>query len=73
MSENMQTQEPKEVRTLEEIQAEYVEVCKQAGELQYHIEVMKADLLKFNQRLLQLNEEAASVKSLLPNQEQMNG
>lgn len=53
--------EEKKSRSIEEIQQEYASVCAKAGEAQYRISRAKADLLTFNQRLLDLNLEAMAV------------
>lgn len=46
-------------RLLTEIQTEYKDVAFKAGNLQYHMEIMKLELNQLNQRLQQMNQEAA--------------
>jgi hypothetical protein len=48
-------------RTLETIQQEYYNTAAKAGEAQYKILRIQKDLEMFNQRLLDLNIEAASI------------
>jgi translation initiation factor IF-1 len=50
-------------RTLEEIMKEYTQLCTTSGELQYKIKIQEEDLLRLNQRIYQLNQEAAPLKA----------
>lgn len=52
--------EPKS-RSLQEIQAEYQQVCARAGHLQYQIDIGKEELSGLNLRLKDLNNEAAAL------------
>ena len=58
-----QIQEVKAKRTLEQIEQEYRELCTAQGDRQYRIEILKSEINQVNQRLLELNQEAASVKN----------
>lgn len=51
-----------ETRTLEQITKEYTALIPMAGQTQYQIEVYKAELAAINKKLLELNNEAASLK-----------
>lgn len=51
----MSKQKPREIN---EIQAEFQQVCAQAGHLQYQVLVHTKDLAALNDRLLALNKEA---------------
>jgi hypothetical protein len=53
-------------RTLPEIQSEYADLCTQGGDRQYKVEVLKGELNNINQRLLQLNQEAAALPKEAP-------
>ena len=48
-------------RSLEAIQAEYQQLCTQAGDLQYRIECFKEDLALINKRQKEVNQEGAAV------------
>jgi hypothetical protein len=49
-------------RTKEAIEAEYRNVCLEAGDIQYRMEVFKSSLKQFNEKLFQLNQEAHAVQ-----------
>lgn len=51
-------------RPLAEIQKEYDFVCKQAGDVQYRVEVLKADLMNINNKMMELNHEANDAKKI---------
>jgi len=46
-------------RAMEEIQAEYNRLSGQAGQNQYQAYVLSKDLERINQRLVEINQEAA--------------
>lgn len=48
-------------RTIDQVKQEYVECAQQAGDMQYRIECFKADLIKLNNKMLALNEEASKL------------
>lgn len=50
-----------DVRTLEEIQTEYAQLCTQAGHLQYQILASSENLKTLNDKIRMLNFEAAQV------------
>lgn len=45
-------------RTLEEINKAYSEAATMAGDIQYKIELLKANLRKVNEQMLAINKEA---------------
>ena len=51
------------VRKIEDVEREYGQLCSQAGQKQYQIEVLKAELGSINQLLLNLNKEHSEIKS----------
>lgn len=51
----------KTLRTLEEIQMEYQQLCTKAGHLQYQLHTITSDLSVVNSTLRDLNIEAATV------------
>lgn len=51
------------MRTVEEIQKDYAQVCTVAGDLQYRIKCFREELDKANDKLKELNAEAMSVQS----------
>lgn len=51
-------------RELKEIQQEYQELCLKAGQAQYQVKVLKAELDNYNSRLLEINREAAARNEL---------
>jgi len=53
------TQEAPPPRAMEEIQAEYNRLSGQAGQNQYQAYVLGKDLERINQRLVEVNQEAA--------------
>jgi hypothetical protein len=53
----LESMKPK--RTLDQIQAEYQQVCTKAGETQYKLKCFEGELAHWNQQLLKLNNEAA--------------
>lgn len=58
-------QAPK-LRTLDEVQKDYSASATDAGDKQYRIEVLKAELSNLNARMLQLNQEAAEINKNAP-------
>lgn len=48
-------------RTLEQVQAEYIELAKQAGDMSYRIKCFEADLERVHNRMLELNQEATKL------------
>lgn len=54
----------KVTRELPEIQAEYGQLASKAGQVQYQIEVYKAELAQLNERMLKVNREAAARQQL---------
>jgi len=50
--------EQKPLRDLTEIQKDYNSACAAAGDRGYRIQVLKAELLQINTKLLELNKEA---------------
>ena len=52
-------QEAPPPRAMEEIQAEYNRLSGQAGQNQYQAYVLSKDLERINQRLVEINQEAA--------------
>lgn len=48
-------------RTKDEVQSEYGQICAKAGHAQYQIDVLKRDLTMLNERLRDLNLEAAAI------------
>lgn len=55
---DIKAEEIKEPRKLEDIMKDYHEKCKLAGDLQYRIEMFKSHLMKCNEDLFSLNQEA---------------
>lgn len=55
---------PPTPRALPVIEAETKDLCGQLGWLQYELEVKKSHLQQANQRLFNLNQEAAARKEL---------
>lgn len=53
-----------EPRALTEIQKEYQELCLKAGQIQYQVKVNTDELEKINERLLEVNYEAAERNQL---------
>lgn len=53
----------KKVRSMEEIQREYTDLCVKAGNLQYQIKVLSKDLDIINETMKDLNLEAGAVKA----------
>lgn len=53
--------EQKKERTLEDIKQEFVNVASSAGQAQYQIHVLYEELDVINQRLKDLNQEAAAL------------
>ena len=51
------------LRTLPELQKEYVSLCTKAGELQYKLAAFKLDLDAVNKQLMDINFEAATVQA----------
>lgn len=51
-------------RQLLDIQKEYQELCLKAGQIQYQIKVNSDELEKINDRLYEINYEAAERKDL---------
>ena len=51
-----------EKRTLETIQKEYNQNCAKAGQIQYQIKVLKAEMDAINDVLLNLNREAIELQ-----------
>ncbi len=45
------------VRTKEELEKEYIELCKITGDWQYRIMELKAKLDQANQKILDINQE----------------
>ena len=56
--------EKKEPREHGAIQAEYQELCKEAGHLQYLIEAHRSQLVQLNARINHINMEAVERKKL---------
>lgn len=57
-----------EPRDMSAIQKEYSDLCARAGELQYRIGVMQAELGQANHRLFELNQEAHEASKKQPQQ-----
>lgn len=51
------------MRTVEEVQKDYAQVCSVAGDLQYRIACFKEELQKANDKLKELNAEAVSIQN----------
>lgn len=56
------SEETKPERTVESIQAEYMQGCAKAGDMQYRINCFKLDLASLNDHLRGLNQEAMKLK-----------
>ena len=56
-------EEKRALRTLPELQKEYVSLCTKAGELQYKLAAFKLDLDAINKQLMDINFEAATVQA----------
>ncbi len=52
-------------RDKEVISKEYGEVCAMAGDKQYRIEILKNELVQLNNKLFELNQEAAAKTQLM--------
>lgn len=52
-----QTPETKPLRSVAEIKAEYNTVCGFAGEAQFKMKALEADLFEFNKKLVALHQE----------------
>lgn len=63
----------KELRKVEEIHAEYSNLCAKAGHLQYQISVLSKDLKTLNDQLETLNFEAAASAAKAKESEESNG
>ncbi len=55
---------PQPPRELSDIQKEYQQLSTQAGQNQYQAYVLSKDLERINQRLVEINQEAASRNTL---------
>lgn len=59
---NLPAAAPKETRTFEEVQKEFTALCVNAGNLAYQIFTQEKDLELMNNRMRELNFEAAGIK-----------
>lgn len=53
------SEENKLKRTVDEIRKEYIDACAAAGDRQYRLAMLKLELQAINQKLSDLNKEAA--------------
>jgi hypothetical protein len=58
-------------RPVAEIQAEYQQICAQAGERQYQKAIIEAQLQQMNQRLMELGQEHNAAIANQPTKEQV--
>lgn len=55
---------PKEPRAQDDIQKEYAHFCTQAGDKQYRVDVLKAEIKQINNHLFTLNQESVKRQEL---------
>jgi len=58
------TEKQKEPRSMEEIQNIYKDLCLKAGQAQYQVAVIQAEIADTNRQLLDINQEAAARNEL---------
>lgn len=56
--------EQSQVRKPEQVQQEYLKLCGMAGDKQYRIEVIKAELIQINEAIYKLNKEFDTSKNV---------
>lgn len=54
--------QPEKKRDIEAVRQEYFQLCAQAGEREYKIQILRDELKNCYERLLVLNREAADIK-----------
>lgn len=53
-------------RTLDDVSREYGQQCQVAGDVQYRISILQSDLKRMNEKLQELNKEAAALQAAQP-------